>query len=155
MRNHALLTMALAAAFLGAAGFTYGQRFPRTPPVPPEAPTTAAADIPATIVSVRLKEAAPEELFDALGSQAKTRFATSPPDLWDRDDMQKPVSADIDKVPFLEALRRLCDLSHLGVQAGYGDASRQYVLSPATPAWGKRPALVVGPFLVTAVTVQV
>jgi hypothetical protein len=99
-----------------------------------------------TFVTLHLKAVPPALAFDELARQAGAKLETNPPGLLQRDDMA-PVTIDIDREPFWDALRKLCATCKLRPdRSGGGKLS----LAADDGTWARRPAVTSGPFLVTA-----
>jgi hypothetical protein len=111
--------------------------------------TEAEEAIPPTLVTVQIKDGVAQEVFADLYKQAGLPLEAMPANLWEDGEMQKPVSLNVEKVPFWEAMRQASEKTGVCVQPAF-DPAKPYVLARDAGGWSKKPAFVSGPFLVVA-----
>lgn len=83
--------------------------------------------VPVTPITVDLKQALPEEIFDAIAKQAGIKFSVQN-NLWDQDTMQFPIDLNVQAKPFWEVVQPLCAKLELTVQNQGGNNPKRISL---------------------------
>ena len=99
-----------------------------------------------TFVTLHLSAAPAALAFDELARQAGAKLETNPPGLLARDGIA-PVTIDADRQPFWDVLRKLCGTCGVRPERSGGG---KLLLTGDDGSWARRPAVLSGPFLVTA-----
>lgn len=101
-----ILSLTLAAS---AAPGTQSSTAPvrLTPTTQFFAPNPLPYESTGSLVTLHLKDATAREAFDGLASQAQTTLGAWPATLWDVANRSR-ITADVQDVPFWEAMRELC-----------------------------------------------
>jgi hypothetical protein len=101
-------TRLLAMAILTATLLSLPSRAQTPPPAPTLGPDGQ------TLITLHLKDAAPEDAFNALAKQSGIRFTATPDTLW--DNFKDDLAIDVDKKPFWAVVTELCDKTGLTIQ---------------------------------------
>lgn len=106
----------------------------------------APVDAAPSRVTLRMKDAAPHAIFDAIAAQGQCAFTPNPADLWSRS--APPVSLDIANQPFWVAMKEACEKT--GIYPTLVDR-RKLTLAHGSRGWMDGPTIVSDGFLVLGV----
>jgi hypothetical protein len=99
-----------------------------------------------SIITLRMTDAHPRDVFQELGRQAGTHFEVQPSNLWDTLDQE--ITVELTRVPFWEAMKHVC--AQANVFPRHWGSEQHIVLGQGQANWADGPGFVHGPFMVTA-----
>ncbi|HEY7116108.1 MAG TPA: HEAT repeat domain-containing protein [Tepidisphaeraceae bacterium] len=107
------------------------------------------AEIGGSVVTIHVKDARPQDVFEQLGKQARCEFPTYPGNLWQQQGVfPATVTMDLERVNFWTAFKEACQKSGVTPQQ-IGNGHRMS-LCRGTAAYWNGPSVVTGPFMVVA-----
>src|SRR5207248_1734267 len=102
---------------------------------------------PSTI-TLKFKDAKPQDVFAQVARQARTEFQTSPANLWQTSTA--PVTLDLERVNFWTAFKEVCQKTGVYPQQGNNDRRMTLQQMPGGNTFWNGPSVVSGPFLIVA-----
>ena len=110
----------------------------------------SAAELPATLVTLHLKDvpfrAAMEKLLETTHGSLR-----APAEDFLKAYGEKKVTLDLNRQPFWEALRQLCEQAEVSPESGEADL----LMFGDQGEWAARPRIVAGPFMLQAVSASI
>ena len=114
------------------------------------------ASVGGSIVTVKVKDAKPQDVFALIAKQARCEFPTYPPTLWQQNVRNfgggNPAAAlitmDLERVNFWTAFKEACQKS--GVYPQQIGNDRRMTLQQGVSSYWNGPSVVSGPFLIVA-----
>jgi hypothetical protein len=113
------------------------------------------AQVGGSVVTLKMKDAKPADVFAALGKQARCEFNVYPKNLWEQGGRRfggggvpPTISVDLERVNFWTAFKEVCQKS--GVHPQQMGNNRGMTLSQGTHTYWNGPSVTSGPFLVVA-----
>jgi hypothetical protein len=103
-----------------------------------------------TLVTIRLENAAPKQVFDELANQAALAFSTLPAKMWDKNP-GAPVTFIAENQPFWLAMKDACAKTGVSLKYATDTAAPQIILTRDNQDWTNYPAVGSGPFLVNLI----
>jgi len=102
-----------------------------------------------TLVTLKLENAAPKDVFDELAKQEKVEFSTQPKNLWNKPG--SPFSIDMTEQPFWVAMKDACAKAGISLKYATDSAEPKIILSRDNQDWVSYPTATNGPFLVSLI----
>ena len=105
-------------------------------------------------ITMRLRDATPQQIFAELSRQANTDLRVAPPGLWEAKAWPR-LNIDIERQPFWLAMKEIC--GKLQVAPQNNGVERDMVIMERNAAlrhWGEAPTFVHGPFMVMATAIN-
>jgi len=101
-------------------------------------------------VTLKLKDAKPQDVFASIARQAHTEFLTTPSNLWQNGALPA-VSFDLERVNFWTAFKEICQKTGIYPQQGNNDRrmTLQQIGGGGNTFWNG-PSVISGPFLIVA-----
>ncbi len=105
-----------------------------------------------SLITISLKDAKPQTIFDLLAKQAHCEFPTYPKNLWQAGAANGTISMNLERVDFWTAFKEACQKSGVYPQQ-FGNDPRMTLHQGSNPYWNG-PSVVSGPFLIVANRIQ-
>jgi hypothetical protein len=103
-----------------------------------------------TLVTLKMENVAPKNVFDELATQTNQEFLTLPANLWTKNP-GTAISIDVNNQPFWLAMKGACGKSGISLKYATDTATPKIILSRDNQDWATYPTTATGPFLVSLI----
>ena len=100
-----------------------------------------------SLITLKLTDVPPKQIFEEIAKQAQTEFLLSPKTLW--TTVTSPQSLAAENQPFWLVMKEVCSKAEISLKYATDTAEPKIILARDKQNWTQLPAVASGPFLVS------